>query len=436
MYYGIPYGILIPALLLAGALLVLSIFNFLLYLNHKERIVLRYCLYLVTIGLYVVANLFSNSTWAAELPFKLYPLSHAMNYIVILAYAGFLMEVARSVRQNFRQLFFCWAVLVKLTIGYIIFNVVSAFVNFSGEQWLNWLLGNIFRFLYLAQGVWAVILLFPAIKGRFASMIKWGGGIYLFFMIIVQLTVMFSRNLTFLGLNFMHWVYLGTFVEIVIFSFAISYKVREAFQQVLDVRTQMSRDLHDDIGASLSSLRIYSEIARQSITSNAAKSIEMMDKIAKQSTHLMDTMGDMVWSMKTGQDQPVPLIVRIKNYASELLDDKDIEVMYDIQPDIDDYLQQMPARKNILLIIKEALNNLAKYSRANKAGISVHIKAQQLIVEVTDNGIGFTPVQFANGNGLLNMEQRAKELGGQFSITQPPGGGVRITVHIPLLAIY
>jgi len=203
-----------------------------------------------------------------------------------------------------------------------------------------------------------------------------------------------------------------------------------------NVRQKISQDLHDDIGASLSSLQIYSAIAEKNITENPLKAAEMVQKISTQSKILLDNMGDIVWSMKSAGDDSTTIETKIKNYGAELLSDKSINFTYHISPAAEAALQEgMQARKNILLLIKEAMNNIAKYSDANEAWLKIDTKEKKLVLEIADNGIGFDAGIPNPGNGLKNMQFRVKELKGVIFLETAPGKGVIITASVPLAFI-
>jgi signal transduction histidine kinase len=435
MIFNIPNYIFIPALLLLGALVILLVYNIILYLHNRESIILKYSFYLFAITLYIILDLYSKSSLATSDIFDTKLLAHAVNYIVIISYVIFLLEVAIVGKYKFKKLFFAWNFLLKITLVYIAFCVVSSFINVPQLGKLHYVLAQIFRILFLAQGVWAIILYLPLFKGTFANLIKWGGGIYLLFMIIVQLTVLFMPNKTFLGLYYMHWFYLGTFIEIIIFSFAVSYKIREALLKVIAVRAQMARDLHDDIGATLSSISIYGELAQQVWDTEPQKSKSMIDKMSTQSKGLMQRMNDIVWSLKTTDNNNEDFAKRILNYTQELLSVKDIYTTLQIDEQLEKQLLNPEILKNVLLISKEAINNIAKYSKATQVVISLKSDADMIHLSIKDNGVGFDMEGVKKGNGLMNMQKRADLLNAQFHINSPINGGVSITLKIPTVTI-
>lgn len=204
--------------------------------------------------------------------------------------------------------------------------------------------------------------------------------------------------------------------------------------RLTNVKTKISQDLHDDIGASLSSLQIYGTIAEQTFEENPAKAMEMIKKISNQSKQVMENMNDIIWSMKPNA-AATTVEAKIKNFGVELLSDKNISFHYKINAEVESLLQSMLARKNILLIIKEAMNNIAKYSYAIEADLQLTIDNENCMLIIKDNGIGFNAQLPNDGNGLTNMKYRAQELKGTLTIQSSPGNGTVIKGVFPAAII-
>ena len=228
---------------------------------------------------------------------------------------------------------------------------------------------------------------------------------------------------------------IGILLIIIAFLILGSLYYRNTLKQKLDMaamREKISRNLHDDIGASISSLHIYSTIAQSTLTENPVKTIELLHRISDQSKQLMENMNDMVWSMKGDEVDSMTLETRIKNYGSELLTAKNIRCRYAVEEDAFNTFKNFESRKNILLIIKEAMNNLAKYSGATHATLELMRKGNRVVIKISDNGAGFDSSVKQKGNGLKNMEARTKELNGQFEVVAQPGKGTMVLVDLPI----
>lgn len=194
----------------------------------------------------------------------------------------------------------------------------------------------------------------------------------------------------------------------------------------IEIRTKISRDLHDDIGATLSSIKIYGELANTVIDNEPGQSRAMITKITEQSNDLMQRMGDVIWSMKSADESNHSITARIKNYSGELLAPKNITCDIDIDESVCQEIRNPIARKHILLIVKEALNNIAKYSEATSARVVLRQETNGLLLQITDNGKGVDNLSELYGNGLGNMKQRCEQLGGEFVIESEEGKGVSV----------
>lgn len=207
--------------------------------------------------------------------------------------------------------------------------------------------------------------------------------------------------------------------------------VREKLR-VANLKNHISQDLHDDVGASLSSLHIFSSLAEKLVDKQPEKAKEILKQISVNTQNAMENMGDIVWSMKKFNDDDKVLESRIKNYGSSLLTIKNIQCHYDINPEVDSRLKDMEQRKNLLLIIKEAINNIAKYSEADQVSINLVASGKMAELYIRDNGKGFEAGNTHKGNGLGNMARRAKMIGGQLVVESEPGIGTKVTCTFPL----
>jgi signal transduction histidine kinase len=226
-------------------------------------------------------------------------------------------------------------------------------------------------------------------------------------------------------------------ITLIAFSFlGIGFFVYRYYQNqklaISKMRHKISQDLHDDIGASLSSLQIYGAVAEKTFKTNPEKAIEMLQKIAVQSKTVMENMNDIVWSMNVNDANIIPLESKIKNYSVELLSENNISFDCNIGEGVEAILKNITAKRNILLLIREAMNNIAKYSKATEASLQININDKHLQILIKDNGIGFAMENTKKGNGIYNMNQRAKELKGSFHMQSNINEGTIIKAVIPV----
>ena len=207
------------------------------------------------------------------------------------------------------------------------------------------------------------------------------------------------------------------------------FKQRLALEQQ---RSKITADLHDDIGATLSSLQINSAVANQLLSINPSEAQKVLAKIEEQSQNLADKIGDIIWSMKSEKNEFMSMSTRIKNFANDILGSTEIKYAIQIEPVLDTLVKDFTYRKNIVLLIKEAINNVAKYSKANQLDVKLTLINFNLQIEIVDDGVGFE-INKLTGNGIPNMQKRVEELKGNFKITSNLKKGTTILVTIPLV---
>ena len=202
------------------------------------------------------------------------------------------------------------------------------------------------------------------------------------------------------------------------------------------MRARISRDLHDDMGSTLQSISVMSEIARMKSTSvGSQESIPFIEKIGSASRDMVDKMNDIVWAVNPKNDNFENIILHMRAFGGELLAGKDIELHFKTDGDLNNIKLSMEKRKSFFLVYKEALNNAFKYSGAKNVNVEISKINHQLKLIVEDDGAGFDINEDrlkTGGNGLKNMNTRAAELNGNISITSEPGNGTKVSLTVNL----
>ncbi|CAN5767839.1 hypothetical protein BH10BAC2_BH10BAC2_31130 [soil metagenome] len=229
-------------------------------------------------------------------------------------------------------------------------------------------------------------------------------------------------------------VILSLLLSFIFFNRLKLKKQLEQHKAVTNERQRIITDLHDDVGATLSSMHIYGGLAENVWYTQPEASKEMVTKITQQSKDLMARMGDIIWSMKPADEEKYTLEARLKNYCNELLAPKNIPCYFSIDEKLAASVTNPEARKNILLIAKEAINNISKYSGARRVYISLLRKENSLFFSLTDDGKGFELATATLGNGLHNIQLRCKQLNGLSHIVSG-AEGTSITCTFPIAII-
>src|SRR6185436_14257262 len=193
------------------------------------------------------------------------------------------------------------------------------------------------------------------------------------------------------------------------------------------VRRRVARDLHDDMGSTLSTINILSEMAKMKIRNDVEKTSEYIGKISDNSSRMMEAIDDIVWSINPMNDSMQKITARMREFATSVLEAKDIDLDFKVEDEVSHLTLDMEARRDFFLIFKEAVNNVAKYSNCRNASIYVGVRQKRLLLDIRDNGVGFD-VNNDNGNGLINMKKRADSLKGKIVITSLPGAGSQVSL--------
>ncbi len=229
------------------------------------------------------------------------------------------------------------------------------------------------------------------------------------------------------------WFNLTVFISIIVTVYLISrYRINMLLRQH-GIRTGIAQDLHDQVGATLSSISVYSDVARLYHKEGAdAKLSEVLSTINRTSVDMISEMGDIVWAINPKNDHFDSIFRRISHYAQPLCKAKGINFRFYC----DDRLKQnslgMKQRKNLFLIIKEAVNNAIKHSACQQIAVDLRFTDKMITLQIRDDGRGFPAGDLQHkqpltpGNGLYNLQSRANELQGNLQIISEPGEGCLI----------
>ncbi|MFZ6010649.1 MAG: two-component regulator propeller domain-containing protein [Bacteroidota bacterium] len=222
-----------------------------------------------------------------------------------------------------------------------------------------------------------------------------------------------------------------TLVVVVISSLvyvAHLYRVQQSLK-LERLRTKIASDLHDEVGSSLTRISLYSELLQNDTEEKERRNY--LKGISNLSREIVSTMSDIVWSIDNRYDTFGSLVLRMKDFATEVLQPKNIEMNF-ITNGIDEAKMLDPVLKqNLYLIFKESINNIVRHAQATEVKIRLANEGHQFKMIIRDNGKGFPPDESSRGNGLVNMRRRAKAIQASFNVTNHQG----ITINIIRAAI-
>jgi len=242
---------------------------------------------------------------------------------------------------------------------------------------------------------------------------------------------------------------LGLIIEVIIFNGGLLVKAKESDRERIEaqksyieelknrqslqaefaeVRDKISSDLHDDVGSSLSSIGIYSYAAKENLQAGkTVQASELLENIRRSAETTLNAMSDLVWATNPRNDSNDKLIERIRSFGFEILSARECIFKTDIDEEF--YLLELNQadRKNLLLILKEAINNSAKYAEASEVRLTIRVLSNTCQVQITDDGIGIM-TNAEQGNGMRTMRKRAEDMEAEFDLfTGEEGTTIKIT---------
>jgi len=195
-------------------------------------------------------------------------------------------------------------------------------------------------------------------------------------------------------------------------------------------RTRIARDIHDQLGANLTQIAITSKL----LTLEPPETIPAhSQEITDLARHTAESLDEIVWAVNPHYDTLSALIEYLAMFAVDFLTKAKIACDVDIPDGLPACMLSSNVRHHLFLAVKESLNNVVKYSGARTVRLRVRYANHVLCVEVSDDGCGFEPGSEAAGsNGIRNLGERMKELGGEFDLESSPGAGTRSVFKLPL----
>ena len=224
-------------------------------------------------------------------------------------------------------------------------------------------------------------------------------------------------------------------ILVVIIAFLLINRIRilqekKRLEAIENMRKEIASDLHDDIGSTLSSIQIISTLLQQQEKNNKIK--ESAENINNLSTKIANGIREIVWSLNSENDDLGSTIIQLKKITDETLLSDQIKYSF-----IDDIMEPnkklLPTvRKDFMMIFKEAINNSRKHGNSQNISICIKQSNNTVSLEVKDDGCGFNYSKCKRGNGLFNIERRAKKLDGNLTINSMTDIGTTVSLSFPL----
>ena len=195
-----------------------------------------------------------------------------------------------------------------------------------------------------------------------------------------------------------------------------------------ELRSKISQDIHDDISSNLTKISWLAETIKARARTNPENpNLETLDKISHFSRETVSKLSEIIWSTNPERDNLESMIVYMRNFISQYLEDQHMPYSVSFPEEIPQLTLNPELRRNLYLVLKEAVHNAVKYSKASKLDVFFELKENGYLLTVADDGLGFEPGQKqGSGYGMANMKRRMEAIGGTMTLETAPGKGTRL----------
>jgi signal transduction histidine kinase/streptogramin lyase len=203
-------------------------------------------------------------------------------------------------------------------------------------------------------------------------------------------------------------------------------------EQLLEIermRLRLASDLHDELGSGLASIGVLSEFANQGLHDKGQAS-DAISRVAEISRELLESMGDLLWSLDPRPDSLGDLTGRMRAFANDMLAGARIELDFRSTGPLEKQKIDPEERRQIYLIFREAIHNVLRHARCNRVAVEISCADGRLVLSIRDDGVGFDAAAQTEGRGIESMHRRAENLRGRLEWKRDQGTNVILTIPL------
>lgn len=417
---------------LTGILLFISLFTFLQWALYRRIVYIYYSCFLLA----CISNLYRYEmefalpvTWLTAFLkthgdyINIY-LGHAFYFLFINTF----LNLKRQMPGLYRITRWTSVFSFFLTILYFIL-----FYVFNRHDWANSLYFS--RFILLSIGFYSLFAIFYK-RPPFYLFIFYGG----LSTIIGAAVWIWSGHRIELGQPAIPYAnvvfYMGLMIETFIFLSGLGYQFKKSEEskriaqyKLLDERERITRDLHDDVGSTLNSLALMSELAIRQMEERPKDADKTLHLIKNTARDTVLRISDIIWSVNPNIETMGDLVSRMRNFTFTLFSGTDTRVQFLIPKGLEVLPVSADKRWQLYLIFKEATNNTCKYASASLLRIEFKEEGEKMGLSIRDNGKGFDTLKEPTGNGLRTMQERAQAFGGTLTLHSEVGAGAFVEIE-------
>lgn len=193
------------------------------------------------------------------------------------------------------------------------------------------------------------------------------------------------------------------------------------------VRKKAAADFHDELGHRLAKIALFSEVIKNRMTNASTDIRDYLQKIIRESHTLSNDTRDFIWSLGSEEKTLRDLAAYLRDFGNELYDRTDIRFRFEgWDEDLDRIVLPIDVRRHTTAIFKEGMTNALKHASCSEVALQVRVIGELYEISLRDDGVGYTRPYEDDGNGLKNMENRARKIQGEIQFKSEPGSGSRI----------
>lgn len=444
---GYKSDIQIYGFILSGVLFMMILFMFTNYIISRKIEFIYNLLYSICMFVLMFLNSYLLKTTS---DFTYFYYSYFDFFVLVMGFAFYITFIRKFLNTKTR--YELLDRLLKYGTRFIILLLAAyTILHFFTETYMpQYYLENTMKIFSLGVGV-AFIFLALKKRDRLFTYIAAGNAALIFFLSISLVIILLNtKTYSFFSSALVHYN-TGVVIELAFFLMGLTYKNRHELimgikqQEALkleaekqeyetqiavikaqqEVRNRISADMHDDLGAGMTTISLYSELAKSKMSDNP---IPEIDKISSSANELLNKMNAIIWSMSSSNDSLGNMIAYIRSYALEYFEDTGITCKINIPENLPNIEVIGEIRRNVFLVVKEALNNILKHAKATEVDINLTRVEDGLTLYIQDNGVGIDFEKLRQfGNGLKNMKKRMADFDIEFNIENK--NGTLITMH-------
>jgi signal transduction histidine kinase len=198
-------------------------------------------------------------------------------------------------------------------------------------------------------------------------------------------------------------------------------------------RARIARDLHDDIGASLTQMALQSQLAERNVTGQPDRAAHHLREVFKTASRMTRTLDEIIWAVNPKHDTLENFILFLGSHTQDVAESAGLRCRIDVPESIPPRIMPSNVRHHLYLAAKEVLHNMVKHANASEVSLRIKLDDGECVILISDDGKGFENGAAGIGaDGLINMRDRLETIRGTLSRQSSPDHGTTVEMRVPM----